>query len=157
MNRSVFMRFGMLVVLLFLLAAPAGAAEATPDPAARFVGQWAGPANSYNSTGSISPTNVVMTIKRSASNPQYLVVELTIDKNETMRLTRCQLINPGELRVHEEVMSDLRRLRVEGVLKSRRGARIEEGYIRFLAETPSGDYLPYFAVKLAAKRTPPAK
>lgn len=156
MNRSVLMRFGMLVILLFLLAAPLWAAEETPDPAARFLGRWEGPANVYDDHNAIKPTNATLTIKRSASDPQYLIVELTILKKQTMRLTRCELLNSGELRVREEVMSDLRRLRVDGVLKSRRGTRIEEGYIRFFVETESGDFRPYYAVKLAAKRIKPS-
>jgi len=155
LSRSVFMRLARMVFLLLLFAAPLWAAEATPDPAARFLGQWEGPANVYDDLNAIKPTNTALNITRSKSEPQYLVVELTILKTQTMRLTKCELHSPGELRVREEVMSDLRRLRVDGVLKSRHGTRIEEGYIRFFVETETGDFRPYYTVKLAAKRSKP--
>jgi len=142
-----------LLLLLFvpLLVWAADETSPTPDPAARFLGTWAGPANVYDDYYAIKPTNAKLVIKRSTANPEYFVVELTLFGDKLSRFTQCRLVSAGEMRVADEVMVDARRVKVEGVLKSRNGHLIDEGHIRFFVET-DGQFRPYYAVKLAAKR-----
>jgi hypothetical protein len=145
--------------MALFLTGVALAAE-TPDPAARFLGEWEGPANVYDDTQVLRPTHARLKITRSSEPQPLYVVELTLFDKQLSRFTRCELADAGELRVRDELLVDLRRIKVEGVLRSRDGRRLEEGLIRYFVETPQGDFRPYYAVKLAAKRVeaaPPEK
>jgi hypothetical protein len=143
-------RVAPLLLLAFL--AVAAWAEPPRDAAHRFLGEWTGPANVYDDSQVLKPTNVRLKVSKSADNPQRYVVEMTIFGDKLTRLTQCELANTGEMTLRENVMVDLRRVRVEGVLRSRDGRRIHEGHARFFIETAQGDFRPYYAVKFAAKR-----
>jgi hypothetical protein len=144
----------LLAALLLLVAVAGFAAEPAPDPAHRFLGIWEGPANVYDDYQVMKPTNASLLIKPGPEPGKY-IVELTVFEDKLTRFMQCEIKNAGELTVREEVMVDLRKVRVQGLLKSRNGRRIEEGHIRFFVETPQGDYRPYYAVKFAAQRAQP--
>ncbi|NLH49818.1 MAG: hypothetical protein GX444_14650 [Myxococcales bacterium] len=142
--------------LLWLLL-PAIALGAAPvDPAGRFLGTWEGPANVYDDSQVMKPTNVKVIVKPADGRPGEYVVELTLFGDKLSRFTHCRLRQEDELQVRDEVRVDLRRVRVEGVLKSRRPDRIEEGYVLFNVETATGAFRPYYVIKFAAKRLPAA-
>jgi len=151
----------ILALLLRWPALTATARQAAPpaDPAVRFLGKWEGPANVYDDQQVMRPTNAALNVFRSPDDPRYYIVELTVLDDRLSRFTKCELVNAGEMRLHDEVMVDLRRVKVSGVLKSLNGQRIEEGDVRFFVETPQGDFRLYYAVKLAVRRMkeqPPA-
>lgn len=145
------MRRLLPLVLLVCLAAAAWA-QPSRDPAQRFLGEWTGPANVYDDSQVLKPTNAQLRVLKAPGDSKKYVVELTIFGDKLTRLTQCELIHVGEMKVREDVMIDLRRVRVEGVLRSLTGRRIEEGHVRFFIETAQGDFRPYYAVKFAAKR-----
>ncbi|MDP8224184.1 MAG: hypothetical protein P9L99_12550 [Candidatus Lernaella stagnicola] len=142
----------MLVLGALWLAATMAAAAEDQDPAFRFLGHWQGPANVYEDSGVLKPTNATAKIER-GTDAKY-VVEVTVLGDKLTRFTQCTLKHVGEMTVREEVLVDLRKVRVKGVLRSLNGRRIEEGHIQFFVETPQGDYRPYYAIKFAAKRVP---
>lgn len=148
----------ILAALLWFVLALAGSARAAEqatsvvDPAFRFLGKWEGPANVYDDHQVLRPTNARLNVFRSPDDPRYYVVELTVLDDRLSRFTKCELVNTGEMRLRDEVMVDLRRVKVSGVLKSLNGQRIEEGDVRFFVETPQGDFRPYYSVKLAVRR-----
>lgn len=139
---------GLSFLLLILLAAK------PTDPAHRFLGSWEGPANVYDDTQVMKPTNARVVIAPAADRPGEYLVELTLFGDKLSRFTHCRLVKEGELRVQDEVTVDLRRVKVDGTLKARGADRIDEGYILFLVETPNGGFRPYHTVKFAAKRRP---
>jgi len=150
------MKSRLLLLCWLLLACFAAAKESAVDPAHRFLGSWAGPANVYDDLQIAKPTNAQLTISRASNKPDLYVVEMTVYKDQLMRFTKCRLADEGQLRVQDDLIVETRHIRVDGFIKSRDGLRLEEGYISLAVENENGDFRPYFTVKFAAKRILPA-
>jgi hypothetical protein len=147
-----------------VLTACAAAFAQSTDAARLFLGNWEGPANVFDEQNVATPTNAKLSIFPAPNDPRRYVVELTLFGDKVSRFTRSTLVDDHELRVRDDVLVELRRVRADGVLRTSDGVRIEEGYIRFFVDDGGGDFRPYYAVKLMAKRvassratpTPPA-
>jgi hypothetical protein len=140
------------LALLCLAALAAAGEKVEVDPAARFLGVWEGPANVYDDLQVMRTTTAHVVIRRAKDDDKYLTVQLTVFDDKLSRFTRCEPVNPGELRVRDEVLVDQLRIKVDGVLRSFNGKRLDEAQIRFFVETPQGDFRPYYAVTFAAQR-----
>jgi len=138
-----------LLPCLFVLSP---ALAQAPDTGRLFLGNWEGPANVFDEQNVMTTTNARLSIFPAPGDARHFVVELTLFRDRVSRFTRCTLVNDNELRVRDEVLVDLRRVRVDGFLRTRDGTRLEEGYIRFFVDEGRGDFRPYYAVKLAAQR-----
>ncbi len=138
----------LLLLAVMAIATPAR----TADPGRMFLGTWEGPANVFDEQNVLTPTNARLAIYPIANDAQHYLVEMVLFGERSMRFTRCKLINEKELRVRDEVLIEQQRIRVDGVLHTQDGSRIEDGLIRFFVHVGDGDYRPYYAVKLMARR-----